>query len=128
MLNIADQIKKGVDDFKTTVPLAVALRKEGMKDRHWDEISEKVGFEIRPEEGFSLTKVIEKGMLEHIIVAEEVGEKAFKENNIEKALAKMKLDWEGLNFLLPRFKQTPTYTIAGFDEAVQLLDEHIVST
>ena len=67
-------------------------------------------------------------MLEHIIVAEEVGEKAFKENNIEKALAKMKLDWEGLNFLLPRFKQTPTYTVAGFDEAVQLLDEHIVST
>ena len=29
----------------------------------------------------------------------------------------MKKEWEGLNFLLPRFKQTPTYTIAGFDDA-----------
>jgi len=118
MLKIAESIKEGVDKFKSTVPLAVALRKEGMKDRHWDEISEKVGFEIRPDENFTLTTVIDKGMLDHIAIAEEVGEKAFKEYNIEKSLAKMKKDWEGLNFLLPRFKQTPTYTIAGFDEAV----------
>jgi len=40
MLNISEKIKSGVDEFKTTVPLAVALRKEGMKDRHWDAISE----------------------------------------------------------------------------------------
>ncbi len=118
MLKIAESIKDGVDKFKSTVPLAVALRKEGMKDRHWDEISEKVGFELRPDENFTLTTVIDKGMLDHIAIAEEVGEKAFKEYNIEKALGKMKKDWEGLNFLLPRFKQTPTYTIAGFDEAV----------
>jgi len=43
-------------------------------------------------------------MLDHIAIAEEVGEKAYKEYNIEKALAKMKKDWTGLNFLLPRFK------------------------
>ena len=36
MLEIAQKIKEGVDQFKSTVPLAVALRKEGMKDRHWD--------------------------------------------------------------------------------------------
>ena len=58
MLKIAEQIKKGVDDFKTTVPLAVALRKEGMKERHWDALSEKTGFDIRPDEGFTLTSVI----------------------------------------------------------------------
>ena len=128
MLEIAQKIKEGVDEFKLTVPLAVALRKEGMKDRHWDQITEAVGFELRPEEGFTLTTVVERGMLNHIDVAEEVGEKAFKEYNIEKALAKMKADWVGLNFLLPRFKQTPTYTIAGFDDAINLLDEHIVAT
>jgi len=55
-----------------------------MKDRHWDAITEAVKFDLRPEEGFTLTKVIEKGMLEHLGIAEEVGEKAFKEYNIEK--------------------------------------------
>lgn len=36
---IADSMKKNIDDFKPYVPLAVALRKDGMKDRHWDHIS-----------------------------------------------------------------------------------------
>ena len=66
MFKIAETIKKQVDDFKTTVPLAVALRKEGMKDRHWDAISSAVGFDIRPNDNFTLTTVIEKGMLNHI--------------------------------------------------------------
>ncbi len=84
MFKIAETIKKGVDDFKSTVPLAVALRKEGMKDRHWDAISQHVGFDLRPNDNFTLTTVIEKGMLSHIEIAEEIGEKAFKEYNIEK--------------------------------------------
>jgi dynein heavy chain len=33
---IAETMKKNIDEFKPYVPLAVALRKDGMKDRHWD--------------------------------------------------------------------------------------------
>ena len=128
MFAIADKVKKGVDDFKTTVPLAVALRKDGMKERHWNAISERVGFDIHPDEDFTLTKVVEAGMLKHVDVAEEFGEKAYKEFNIEKSLAKMKAEWEGQKFLLPKWKNTPTFTIAGFDEAINLFDEHIVTT
>jgi len=40
----------------------------------------------------------------------------------------MKGEWVGLNFMLPKFKATPTFTIAGFDDAINLLDEHIVAT
>ena len=39
----------------------------------------------------------------------------------------MKKEWEGMNFLLPRFKTTNTCTIAGFDDAIAILDEHIVT-
>lgn len=28
----------------------VALRKKGMKDRHWKQISDKVGFKVDPKE------------------------------------------------------------------------------
>ena len=116
MLEIAKTIKDKVDGFKSTVPLAVALRKEGMKERHWDQLSEAVGFDIRPPpegenmEGpddkpiFTLTTVIEKGMLNHVEKADEIGEKAYKEYHIEKSLAKMKGEWEDQNFMLPRFK------------------------
>lgn len=91
---IAETMKKEIDAFKPYVPLAVSLRKDGMKDRHWDQISETVGFDIRPKEGFTLTTVIEQDMLEHVDLCEEVGERAYKENHIEKSLAKMKADWE----------------------------------
>jgi dynein heavy chain len=35
IFDIATEMKKHVDDFKPIVPLAVALRKDGMKERHW---------------------------------------------------------------------------------------------
>lgn len=118
IFEIAETMKKQIDSFKPYVPLAVYLRKEGMKDRHWDQISEQVGFDIRPTEDFTLTTVIDKGMLEHVDLCEEVGERAYKEFHIEKSLAKMKADWEDQNFILPQFKSTSTCYITGFDDAV----------
>ena len=53
ILKIAESIKGEVEEFKPFVPLAMALRTEGMKDRHWQGISEKVGFEVKPYEGFT---------------------------------------------------------------------------
>lgn len=94
-------MKKNIDEFKPYVPLAVALRKEGMKDRHWDQITDKVKFDIRPVEGFTLTSVIDAGMLKYLDICEEVGEKAYKEYHIEKSLNKMVNDWKDQNFLLP---------------------------
>ena len=88
-------MKAKVDEFKPYVPLAVALRKEGMKERHWDQISEAVGFDIRPDEDFTLTTVIEKDMLKHLEVCEEVGERAAKEYFIECSLEKMMKEWDG---------------------------------
>jgi dynein heavy chain len=124
----AAMMKEKIDDFRKVVPVAIALRKKGMKERHWEALSKETGIEIKPEEGFCLNTVIEKGMVEHADVCEDIGEKAYKEFNIEKSLKKMKDDWEGLDFNLPQFKQTTTSYITGYDDAIQILDEHIVMT
>jgi len=60
-----------------------------MKDRHWDQVSEKVGFDIRPKEGFNLTSVIDAGLMNFTDFCDEVGERAYKEYHIEKSLTKM---------------------------------------
>ena len=36
---IGEKVKQEMDSFKPKLPLMVALRKEGMKDRHWAEVS-----------------------------------------------------------------------------------------
>lgn len=48
-----------------------------------------------------MTSVIDSGMLKYIEVAEEVGERAYKEFHIEKSLIKMQGDWKDCNFMLP---------------------------
>ena len=48
ILKIATAVKSQLDEFRPKVPLMVALRKKGMQQRHWDQISNKVGFEVLP--------------------------------------------------------------------------------
>jgi dynein heavy chain len=127
VFNITELMKKKIDAFKPIVPLAVALRKDGMKDRHWKQISDETKIEVYPDEDFCLQKIIDMGLTEHVSICDEVGEKAAKEHHIEKSLVKMKKEWEGLIFLTPKFKNTTTCTIGGFDDAMGILDEHIVT-
>ena len=135
IINIASVMKNKIDEFRPVVPVAVSLRKEGMKDRHWEALSKGIGeetgnpdFKVYPDPGFTLTAAIDLGLTKFTAICEEVGEKAGKEYNIETQLTKMKADWNGVNFLLKQFKQTTTSTISGFDDAMNMLDEHIVCT
>lgn len=53
ILKIVEQVKGQLEEFKPKVPLMVALRKQGMKDRHWQNISDKMGKEVKPAPGFT---------------------------------------------------------------------------
>lgn len=75
---ISEKVKSLVDEFKPKVPLMVALRKKGMKDRHWEEISKKVGIQIKPgdDPNFTFTKVLEFGLMDHLEYCIDTGERA----------------------------------------------------
>lgn len=99
-----------------------------MKERHWNTISEKVGFEVKPYEGFTFNNCIEMELHKFTEICVDIGERAGKEYNIETSMAKMKREWENVEFRLIPFKNTGTYSVAGFDDAMAMLDEHIVLT
>jgi dynein heavy chain, axonemal len=40
---IGEKVKGEMDKFKPNLPLMVALRKDGMKERHWKEVSKLLG-------------------------------------------------------------------------------------
>jgi dynein heavy chain, axonemal len=75
-----------------------------MKDRHWEQISKAVGFEVKPHEGFTFTKVLELGLMDYVEVCCEIGERAAKEFNIETKLNDMIAAWEKINFELHPYK------------------------
>lgn len=56
-----------MDAFKPKLPLMVALRKEGMKERHWAEVSKLANLEIDPsQEDFTFKKIVELGLMKHV--------------------------------------------------------------
>lgn len=97
-----------------------------MKDRHWEGLTAKVGFEIKPYEGFTFGKCMEMNLIEHTDSIVDIGEKSGKEYQIETTMAKMKEDWMAIEFGMKDFKTTGTSTVTGFDDAMMMLDEHIV--
>lgn len=47
---IGEKVRAEMEKFKPNLPLMVALRKNGMKDRHWAEVQKLAGQEIHPED------------------------------------------------------------------------------
>lgn len=127
-LEAASEVKGWIAEFAPYVPLIQALRNPGMRDRHWEQLSQKLGFEVKPDESFTFTHALEKGLQNHIDAIAKVGEFAGKEFGIEQALDKMEEEWKPMDLGIMPYKNTGTYIVAGVDEIIQQLDDHIVMT
>lgn len=93
-----------MDEFKTHMPIVQTLGNPGMKSRHWEKVSDIVGFPIQVDEELSLQKVIDFHLDEYIDKFEGISEAATKENNLEKALDKMMKEWADLKFEILPYK------------------------
>ncbi|CDJ34396.1 uncharacterized protein EMH_0001030 [Eimeria mitis] len=126
----ASQVTNELVEFKPLVPIIVSLRNDGMRERHWNKLFERIG-EPHLDEGASLTlgALLNKGIAECTDFVVELGELATKESYLEKALQTMKAEWEHIKFEFPEtYKDTDTYILKGTEEIVALLDEHIMTT
>lgn len=94
--------REKMDEFKTNMPIIQTLGNPGMKARHWEKVSDIVGFPIVVDDELSLEKVIDFNLVDYIEKFESISEAATKENNLEKALDKMMKEWADLRFdILP---------------------------
>lgn len=126
---IASSLRKEVDLFKPYVPLVMSLRNPGMRDRHWDDLADKLGVKIpSKKEELSLQTLIELGFVEHLHEVDKVAEKASKEFAIETSLEKMERAWDTVRLVVEDYKETNTFILKGADEYMALLDEHITVT
>lgn len=114
ILKITEQVKVEFDEFRPKVPLMVALRKQGMKERHWEQISKQVGKDVAPNASFTFQTCLDLKLMDHVNFCVEVGEKAAKEFQIETMLNEMTTIWQDINFELVPFKNT--FVIKNYDD------------
>ncbi|GAB1603143.1 hypothetical protein Ahia01_000594700, partial [Argonauta hians] len=125
---IAHKTKLQVEDFKRHMPLVETLFNPGLRDRHWEEISEIVGFNIKPDETYCLSKMVDMNLESYVECFEGISESASKEFTLEKSLEKMKADWEPLEFVMIKYRESGTFILSSVEEIQLLLDDHIVKT
>lgn len=128
VLKIAQDMKEQIDEFAPYVPIVVGLRNDGMRGRHWEQVSTLIGQTVNPEmEDFTLKQFLDLGMLEHAKQANEIGDRSGKELSIENQLNTMKAAWETVRFDCSEpYRTTETYILKGADEVIALVDEQIV--
>ena len=81
---MAVEIKGRIEEFKPFIPLIQGLRNPGMRNRHWEQLSNDLGFPIRPKANLTFSKCLEMKLNDHIQTIAKVAEVAGKEYTIEQ--------------------------------------------
>lgn len=125
---LAEDIKTIIDEFKLNLPIIQTLGNPGLKSRHWEQISEMVGFPIVVSGGITLEKIIEFGLEDYLARFEKISQSATKENGLELAMSNMIVEWQGVEFSVNEYRDTGTYILASVNDIQTLLDDHIIKT
>ncbi|CAF0708408.1 unnamed protein product [Brachionus calyciflorus] len=128
MLKICNVITNQLDEFKKHIPVIGILCNPGIRDRHWEKMSDVAKRNLKPDTGTTLRKVLKMGLEPYMEEFEAVSASATKEFSLEKAMKKMEVDWEPLSFNTAKYKDTNMTILSSVDEIQAQLDDHIVKT
>ena len=121
-------LNERLNKFQEYLPLIAALRNPGLRERHWKRMSKDLGFPVKVDVSFSLSRALQLQLLEHMEVIEEISEYASKEYSLEKTLDKMQHEWSGVSFDRMDWRDTGTTILRGIDDIQAILDDQVVKT
>ncbi|CAF0750041.1 unnamed protein product [Didymodactylos carnosus] len=123
---VADFIKNRLDKFKVHIPVLQVICNPGLKDRHWENMSQLVGIQLPHDSTASLGDLLELGVAKYIDKLDEIGGSASKEYSLEKAQTKMKDEWAEMIFTFVRYRDTNVSILSAVDDIQVMLDDHII--
>nr|XP_026694595.1 dynein heavy chain 3, axonemal isoform X2 [Ciona intestinalis] len=127
-LKAAATIKNKLEKFRLNMPIINAMCNPGIKTRHWELMSERIGFDMAPKPNTPLSEILKLKLERHLDDLTHISNQARKEYALEKALTRMKKDWDTVDFVLVPYRDSNLKILSSVDDIQMLLDDHIVKT
>ncbi len=108
VLAIAMQIQQQIADFRPHLPLITALRNPGMRPRHWQLLSQHLGFKLQPDATFTLKDLFTLNLQSYLDTITKVCDTAGKEFAIENTLDRMEKEWQDKKFVVTDYRESGT--------------------
>ncbi|XP_013912661.1 PREDICTED: dynein heavy chain 12, axonemal isoform X2 [Thamnophis sirtalis] len=127
-ISMCNAVMQQVKDFKENIPLVTILCNPGIKARHWNQMSEIVGYDLTPDSGSTLRKVLKQNLTPYLDQFEVISMGASKEFSLEKAMHNMMETWDSISFQTGLYRETGVSILSAVDEIQTILDDQIVKT
>ena len=129
-LRVAVNIKSRLEKFRANINLIQVVCNPGLKTRHWNQLSQVLNTDIRPNEASTLKDLLKFNNLieKNLSVITEISSLASKEYTLEQALEKMKSEWENVILMFKPYKNTNTFILTSHEDILALLDDHLIKT
>nr|CAD7457554.1 unnamed protein product [Timema tahoe] len=119
-----------IKEFRQHVPLVGILCNPALTQRHWDEMSSVVGYDLTPDAGSTLRKMVGLGLGPYLdqCVFEIVSIGANKEKQLQENLMKMLSEWADIKFTVNTYKETGIPILSALEDIQAVLDDHLIKT
>ncbi|XP_020624937.1 dynein heavy chain 12, axonemal-like [Orbicella faveolata] len=127
-LVVTHTVQHQIKEFKEHIPVISVMCNPGIRSRHWKAMSDIIGFDITPDSGSTLRKVLKFNLKPYMDEFEGISAGASKEFSLEKAMLKMVDEWDNILFSTTEYRDTGVSILAAVDEIQTTLDDQIVKT
>lgn len=127
-IQLCEKVIQQIKDFRPALNLMGIMCCDSLLTRHWEEMCEVAGFDITPDAGTTLNKMMQMGLEPDIDKYEVISTAAVKERQLLENLLKMQSEWEDLKFKTSVYKETGLSIITQLDDIQAILDDHIIKT
>ncbi|DAZ98018.1 TPA: hypothetical protein N0F65_004508 [Lagenidium giganteum] len=125
---VADLLAEEVDKFKHVLPVVSDLRSPSLQDRHWAQIHQILGFQIKGQSTLTLGRLIEKNVMKHGDAISQIAVSAQQEVVLEDMLRKVSDAWVSTEFEVKTYKDNKdVFVLGSIDEITAKLDDSIVT-
>ncbi|XP_005185418.2 dynein axonemal heavy chain 12 [Musca domestica] len=127
-LRLCSKMIQSIKDFTTGVFIVNNMCNPALRKRHWKEMSEIAGFDITPDAGTTLRKILNYNLDSKLDQFEIISISANKELQLWNSLQAMIHEWDARVFPTGPYKETGVQILSNLDDIQALLDDHILKT